>query len=163
MVRICATTDVENDTLVQLEPYWLKRPKPGESVNSDSYRARHSRAGAGPSIYVPPALHEEIPHALLISDYEVEVTSDLRILNRSRLRRDFSPHHQGQPFQRILAALDSATNPLLVHTVRQFVRTTPSIMFSGVSLSQLHTPAAPSASVMAPDGTRFNPETGELD
>lgn len=165
LVRAAATTDAEQDFLITLAQSWASRLKPGEPLPTpDQLRARARSGGTpSPSVYVPLALHAEIPTALLISEHELQVTHDMRALNRARFRRDFTPHYHGNTMARLRFSTPGISNPLLRHAVLQFLRSCPLNMFPDLGLASTFARAAPpDPTVLTPDGTRYDPTTGEI-
>lgn len=166
LVRAAATTDLEQDLLVSLSTSYLSRLKPGEPLPTpEQAAARATRYGTpSPSIYIPVPLHETIPTQLLIAEHELQVTDDLRTLNRARFRRDFTPYYHGTTFARLRFATPNVTNPLLRHAALTLLRSSPLTMFPDAGLSSLpdYRAAPPDPTVLAPDGTRYDPTTGEV-
>lgn len=160
LVRACATTDAEHDVCIVVPQQWAARPQP--SVGG-SAPVRRPVGTPSPSIYLPAALHKEVPTELLISEHEISVTQDLRELQRARFRRDFLPHYHGRAMARLRFALPGVTNALLRHAVLQFLRGCPLSMLPDRGLSGLESrDDPPDPLVLAPDGTRFRPSTGEI-
>lgn len=160
LVRAAATTDQEYDGLTSLAVHWTNRPQPSVKGSAPVKRAQGTPS---PSIYIPTALHQEIPTELLIAEHEIQVADDLRTLNRVRWRRDFLPHYHGSTMARLRFALPGVTNHLLRHACLQFLRAVPLTLFPDIGIATAHLrDQPPNPTVLAPDGTVFDPATGEV-
>jgi hypothetical protein len=137
IIRCHATTDQEHDILITTH-----NPDP-------------------PSVFLPAAYHNDVPQALIIgSDVSINLTDDLRQLNRARGQRNFSPRHYGFLVDRVRFRFPLCDNELLQHTARQSLRSCSLVFFPDLGLmrrDQRGTPLPPPQ-----EGPLFDPETGEV-